>query len=108
MSLFRAGWAHLDAADHGARGHPQNHGDRFGQMPHLPYLFSGWIPILLEALVLFVRERTPRRAAWLGAAFFLNGLSVIHWLVLTLIPLAATGLALGVPDGPGPRAGVPE
>ncbi len=68
---------------------------RFGQMPHLPYLFSGWIPILLEALVLFVRERTRRRAAWLGAAFFLNGLSVIHWLILTLIPLAATGLALG-------------
>ena len=67
---------------------------RFGQMPHLPYLFSGWIPILLEALILFVRERTPRRAAWLGAAFFLNGLSVIHWLVLTLIPLAATGLIL--------------
>jgi Bacterial Ig domain len=68
---------------------------RFGQMPHLPYMFSGWIPILLEALVLFVRERTPRRAAWLGTAFFLNGLSVIHWLVLTLVPLAATGLALG-------------
>ncbi|MDL2719225.1 MAG: hypothetical protein PT977_15895, partial [Acidobacteriota bacterium] len=68
---------------------------RFGQMPHLPYLFSGWIPILLEALVLFVRERTPRRAKWLGAAFFLNGLSVIHWLILTLIPLAATALALG-------------
>jgi len=68
---------------------------RFGQMPHLPYLFSGWIPILLEALVLFVRERTKKRAIWLGTAFFLNGLSVIHWLVLTLIPLAATGLALG-------------
>jgi hypothetical protein len=68
---------------------------RFGQMPHLPYLFSGWIPVLLEALVLFVRDRTPRRAKWLGAAFFLNGLSVIHWMVLTLIPLAVTALALG-------------
>ena len=80
---------------------------RFGQMPHLPYLFSGWIPILLEALVLFVRERTPRRAAWLGAAFFLNGLSVIHWLVLTLIPLAATGLALGFRnDAARDRAGL--
>ncbi|MFI5119652.1 MAG: hypothetical protein ACHQM4_04525 [Thermoanaerobaculia bacterium] len=68
---------------------------RFGQMPHLPYLFSPWIPILLEAFVLFVRDRTPKRAAWLGTAFFLNGLSVIHWLVLTLVPLLATGLALG-------------
>ncbi len=67
---------------------------RFGELPHLPYLSSGWIPILLEALVLFVRERTRRRAAWLGAAFFMNGLAVVHWLILTLIPLAATGLTL--------------
>ncbi|HEX2757271.1 MAG TPA: hypothetical protein VHP60_02095, partial [Thermoanaerobaculia bacterium] len=72
---------------------------RFGQMPHLPYLFSGWIPILLEALVLFVRERSRKRAAWLGAAFFMNGLSVIHWFVLTLIPLAATGLILAFRHG---------
>ncbi|HSB62574.1 MAG TPA: hypothetical protein VLJ18_00350 [Thermoanaerobaculia bacterium] len=80
---------------------------RFGQMPHLPYLFSGWIPILLEAFVLFVRERTPRRAAWLGAAFFLNGLAVVHWLVLTLVPLAATGLALGYRnDAARDRAGL--
>jgi hypothetical protein len=80
---------------------------RFGQLPHLPYLFSGWIPILLEAFVLFVRERTPKRAAWLGTAFFLNGLSVIHWLVLTLIPLAATGLALGFRnDAARDRAGL--
>jgi hypothetical protein len=72
---------------------------RFGQMPHLPYMFTGWIPILLEALVLFVRERSRKRAAWLGVSFFMNGLSVIHWLVLTLIPLAATALALGFRNG---------
>ncbi|MGZ5427057.1 MAG: hypothetical protein ACXWE1_07585, partial [Thermoanaerobaculia bacterium] len=63
---------------------------RFGQLPHVNYLFSGWIPLLLEALVLFLRERSRKRAAWLGVSFFMNGLSVIHWFVLTLIPLAAT------------------
>ena len=72
---------------------------RFGQLPHVNYLFAGWIPILFEALVLFVRERSPRRAAWLGAAFFLNGLSVIHWLVLTLLPLAAVALVLAFRAG---------
>jgi len=72
---------------------------RFGQMPHVNYLFSGWIPILLEALVLFVRERSRKRAAWLGASFFMNGLSVVHWLVLTLIPLALTGLFLAFRNG---------
>jgi hypothetical protein len=72
---------------------------RFGQMPHVNYLFSGWIPVLLEALVLFLRERTKKRAIWLGVAFFMNALSVVHWFVLTLIPLAATGLILAFRHG---------
>ncbi len=72
---------------------------RFGEMPHVNYLFSGWIPLLLEALVLFLRERSRKRAAWLGVSFFMNGLSVIHWFVLTLIPLAATGLILAFRHG---------
>ncbi|HEX5856197.1 MAG TPA: hypothetical protein VFZ57_11310 [Thermoanaerobaculia bacterium] len=80
---------------------------RFGQMPHVNYLFSGWIPLLVEALVLFLRERSRKRAAWLGVSFFMNGLSVIHWLILTLIPLALTGLFLAFRDGAGhDRAGL--
>jgi Domain of unknown function (DUF4214) len=67
---------------------------RFGQLPHVNYLFAGWIPILLEALVLFLRERSWRRAAWLGCAFFMNGLTCVHWLVLTLIPLALSAVVL--------------
>lgn len=67
---------------------------RFHQLPHLNYLFAGWIPILVEALVLFVRERSAKRAAWLGVAFFMNGLTCIHWFVLTLVPLALTAVAL--------------
>ncbi len=79
---------------------------RFGQLPHVNYLFAGWIPILFEALVLFVRERSPRRAVWLGAAFFLNAVSVIHWFVLTLVPLAAVALVLAFRSGvEGDRAG---
>ncbi|MGA7993023.1 MAG: hypothetical protein WCC53_16465, partial [Thermoanaerobaculia bacterium] len=72
---------------------------RFGHLPHVNYLSAGWIPILFEALVLFVRERSPKRAAWLGAAFFLNALSVIHWFVLTLVPLAAVALVLAFRSG---------
>ncbi|HVO50690.1 MAG TPA: hypothetical protein VMV60_06830 [Thermoanaerobaculia bacterium] len=72
---------------------------RFGQLPHVNYLFAGWIPILFEALVLFLRERSARRAKWLGAAFFLNGLAVVHWLVLTLVPLAAVALVLAFRTG---------
>ena len=69
---------------------------RFGQLPHLNYLFAGWIPILLEALVLFVRERSRKHAVWLGVAFLMNGLSCVHWFVLTLIPLGLSFLILVV------------
>src|SRR5919112_1235959 len=64
---------------------------RFHLLSHLHYLFAGWIPLLLEALVLFARVRSWRRAAWLGAAFLMNGLTCISWLVLTLAPPALTG-----------------
>lgn len=71
---------------------------RFHLLPHMNYLFAGWIPLLLEALVLFLWKRTWKRAAWLGAAFLMNGLSVIHWMVLSLVPLAATGVLLMLRD----------
>jgi hypothetical protein len=67
---------------------------RFHHLPHVNYLFAGWIPLLLEALVLFARERSWKRAAWLGVAFLMNGLTCIHWFVLTIIPLALTALFL--------------
>lgn len=67
---------------------------RFGQLPHLIYVFAGWIPILLEALVLFAGGRTTKHAVWLGIAFFMNGLTCIHWFLLTLIPLAVSGVFL--------------
>jgi hypothetical protein len=67
---------------------------RFHNLPHIPYLFAGWIPLLLEALLLYLRTPTRRRAAWLGVTFLMNGLTCIHWFVLTLIPLGLTVLFL--------------
>jgi hypothetical protein len=59
---------------------------RFNMMPQLVYLFSPWIPLVFEALVLFIRKPSKKRATWLGFAFFMNGLSTISWFVLTLVP----------------------
>ncbi|MDT7604724.1 MAG: hypothetical protein QOF61_2721 [Acidobacteriota bacterium] len=67
---------------------------RFQRLPHLHYIFAGWIPLTFEALVLFVRARTWRRAGWLGAAYAMNALTCISWFVLTLVPLAASGVLL--------------
>jgi len=63
---------------------------RFQVLSHLHYLFAGWIPLLLEALVLFARAPTRKRAAWLGVAFLMNALTCISWFLMTSIPLALT------------------
>ncbi|HEX8723099.1 MAG TPA: hypothetical protein VF736_20950 [Pyrinomonadaceae bacterium] len=67
---------------------------RFYLMSHLPYLWAVWVPLLLEALVLFARERSRRRAAWLGCAFFLTGLTTVSWFSLSLFPFALSAAVL--------------
>ena len=67
---------------------------RFFKVPHLHYMFAVWIPLVLESLVLFARERSWRRAGWLGCAFLMNALTCITWFILTLIPLGLTGVVL--------------
>jgi len=67
---------------------------RFGMMSHLPYLFSAWIPLFFEALVLFARARSKRRAVWLGVSFFMLGLTTISWFTLSLVPFAVSAAIL--------------
>jgi hypothetical protein len=59
---------------------------RFSLLSHLIYLFTPWIPLQFEALVLFVRQRSKGRAVWLGVALFMNGLTSVSWFTLSLIP----------------------
>ena len=66
---------------------------RFHHIPHLHIVMAGWMALVAEAVVLFARERSWRRAAWLGAVFLMSGLSSIHWFVLGLVPVAAMGVA---------------
>lgn len=61
---------------------------RFQLMQQLPYLFSAWLPMFFEALVMFARARTKKRAAWLGFAFLMLGLTAVTWFTLSLVPLA--------------------
>src|SRR5216683_3337376 len=59
---------------------------RFHLMSQVAYVFSPWIPLLFEALILFVRDRSIKRATWLGCAFFMSGLTTISWFNLSLVP----------------------
>jgi hypothetical protein len=67
---------------------------RFLRLPSLHYLFAGWIPLVFEALILFARERSWKRAMWFAVVFTMNGLTAITWFILTLIPLALFAVAL--------------
>jgi hypothetical protein len=67
---------------------------RFNMMSQVVYLFSPWMPLVFEALVLFARERSRKRAIWLGCAFFMNGLTTITWFTFTLLPFALFAVIL--------------
>ncbi|MFN2499231.1 MAG: hypothetical protein ABR557_09115 [Pyrinomonadaceae bacterium] len=67
---------------------------RFNVMSQITYVFGGWVPLLLEALVLFARARSWKRAAWLAVAFTMNALSSLTWLTLSLTPLVISALFL--------------
>jgi hypothetical protein len=75
---------------------------RFHQIVHLPYVFAGWMPLLAEAVVLFARRRSWPRAAWLGFAFFMSGVSSIHWFLLGSVPTAVMAVILFFKE-PGAR-----
>ncbi len=67
---------------------------RFHHLAHLHLIFAGWVPLLFEALVRFARQRSWPRAAWLGFAFLMNGLTCTTWLILTIIPLSISAVLL--------------
>ncbi len=67
---------------------------RFHLMSQLVYLFTPWLALVFEALVLFVRRRSWRRAAWLGVAFLMTGLTSVSFFAFALVPLAASGAVL--------------
>ncbi len=76
---------------------------RFHHIPHLPYVFAVWMPLLAEAVVLFARRRSCPRAIWLGVAFFMSGVSSIHWFLLGSVPTAVMAALLFFEDAPAAR-----
>jgi hypothetical protein len=67
---------------------------RLDQMSQLPYLFTVWIPLSLEALILFARQTSWKRAIWFGVTFFMLGLSSLTWLILSFVPLTFAAIVL--------------
>jgi hypothetical protein len=66
----------------------------FQRIPHLATISAGWVPLTLEAVVLFARQRTWRRAAWVSVAFTMNALTCLSLFILTLVPFGLSALIL--------------
>jgi|GEM_PF-534475 len=69
---------------------------RFHLLSQVHYVFTGWMPLTLEAFILFARTRSYKRAAWLAVAFTMNGLSCLSWFTLSLVPLALSLVYLSI------------
>lgn len=61
---------------------------RFTHLTHLQHLWAMWLPLTLASLIWFARKPTPRRAAWFGLAFLMNGLSNLHWFAFGSLAIA--------------------
>ncbi|MCC6133179.1 MAG: hypothetical protein IT186_24880 [Acidobacteria bacterium] len=72
---------------------------RFHLLSHVNYVSTGWLLLVLEAVVLFSRKPSNRQAVWLGTAFLMHGLTCLHWLVLSAVPLLVSGLLLALRSG---------
>lgn len=63
---------------------------RFTQLTHVQHVWSGWLPLLLAALIAYGRVPSWRNATLFGAAFLFNGLSNVHWLLFGTLAIACS------------------
>jgi hypothetical protein len=68
---------------------------RFTHLPHLQHVMSGWLPMLLLALLYYTRKPSPKRALLFGLTFLMNGLTNMHWLLFGSLAIIAAALILG-------------
>jgi hypothetical protein len=71
---------------------------KFSHLSHVQIIWSGWLPLLLLALLAFWRRPDRHRAVLLGGAFVMNGLCNIHWLLMGSLALGLSVIVLAVID----------
>jgi hypothetical protein len=63
---------------------------------HIQIIWSGWLPLMFASLFTYRRAPTNKHAALLGAAFVMNGLTNIYWLMFGSFTLIVTIAFLGL------------
>ncbi|HUP46995.1 MAG TPA: hypothetical protein VM779_15925, partial [Thermoanaerobaculia bacterium] len=69
---------------------------KFAHLSHLQIIWSGWLPLILAAVIAYWRRPAMGRAALVFAAFVMNGLTNIHFLFFggtgVVVAIAALGI----------------
>ena len=65
---------------------------RFTHLTQTQHLWAGWLPLMLAALIVFARNPTWQRALIFGVAFYMNGLTNMHWMAFGSVAMALTAL----------------
>ncbi|HEV7765999.1 MAG TPA: hypothetical protein VGQ76_13425 [Thermoanaerobaculia bacterium] len=67
---------------------------KFDHLAHLQNISSGWLPLILAAMIAYWRNPTRRNAALFAGAFVMNGLTNIYYLLFVSVAIAMTVLFL--------------
>ncbi|HEV7921263.1 MAG TPA: hypothetical protein VGR02_10800 [Thermoanaerobaculia bacterium] len=78
-------------------------GFKFDHLSHLQILCSGWLPLMLAALLAYWRTPTRGRAVLLAAAFVMNALTNVHYLLFGSLAVALTILYWALVAAPRDR-----
>jgi hypothetical protein len=63
---------------------------KFDHLSHVQIIACGWIPLTLAALIAYWRSGRRIHATAFAAAFVMNGLSNVYWLLFTAFAVAMT------------------
>ncbi|HYU26661.1 MAG TPA: hypothetical protein VEO74_15725 [Thermoanaerobaculia bacterium] len=63
---------------------------RISHIPHVQIISSGWLPLILAALIVFHRNPSRRNAALFAGALAMNGLTNIYWLMFSTVAVVLT------------------
>ena len=63
---------------------------KFDHLSHVQVVWTGWLPLMLAALLAYWRHADSKHAVLLGAAFVMNGLANIYWLAFGATALGIT------------------
>lgn len=72
---------------------------RITQIPHISYVWAGWLALLLAALLYYDQKPSTKRAAIFGGVFFMNGLTTVTWLAMGAVAALVSALYLKILRG---------